>query len=167
MTSSTGKPATFEIVGAADTKLTISQTFDLLTDIDIIDRLSERANAKIIRRGDPNGPITGLIWEVTAAIRRKVREFTVTVADLDPPRRITYHLQSAQYEIYVDVSLNVIAADLTRMQVAISADPNTLAARMVLHSLRMAKHRLRRRLERNLRRLLGYAENQVINPRSA
>jgi len=152
------KIANLNLAAIEETTLSVPQLFDRLTDVEAFERLAKRENVIVKHQGDRSGPLTNQSWTVKAAIRRKIRNFTININHIDAPNSITYGLVSNQYDVDILVTLRAKSPESTLLQVEVAANPRTITARLLLRSLSFSKHRLSRRLARGLRRVLRYAE---------
>lgn len=152
------KIAYLNLAAIEPSTLAVSQLFDRLTDVRALENLAVRENVIIKHHGDRNGPLTNQSWAVKAAIRRKIRHFTININEVDAPNSITYGLVSDKYDVDIFVKLRSESPESTLLQVEIAANPRTITARLMLRSLNFSKHRLSRRLARGLRKVLRYAE---------
>ncbi len=105
-------------------------------------------------------PGVGMAWRLRFVYRVKQRTMLVRFADAEPGSHLTWAFDSASLEGAALIELVSLSARRTRMSIAAEARPKTLAARLVLQSLRLAKGRLQRKLDVSAGQLANMVEEQ-------
>ncbi|MGB4826936.1 MAG: SRPBCC family protein [Paracoccaceae bacterium] len=131
-----------------------------LTDFDHFERMAMRRGAEIERTDRLKTPGVGMAWRLRFVYRVKQRTMLVRFADAEPGSHLTWAFDSASLEGAALIELVSLSARRTRMSIAAEARPKTLAARLVLQSLRLAKGRLQRKLDVSAGQLANMVEEQ-------
>jgi carbon monoxide dehydrogenase subunit G len=120
----------------------------------------DRFEAAIRGRGgkaerQESGPVgPGTRWACAAEAMGKVRAVDVVLERLDVPQALTALASAEGVDVTIDVALERLAPDRTRMTVTADAQARTLGAKLVLKPLSLAQPRLRERYEA---RIAGFA----------
>jgi hypothetical protein len=121
--------------------------FQTLTDFDSWERSAMRRGAEVSRGDKLQTAGVGLTWLVRFRFRGKDRKLSVKLTGLDAPSRLGFILNGTLFDATCSVDLMELGAKRTRMVVVSEAKPKTLAARLILQSLRLARARVQRRVE--------------------
>ena len=164
MTTPHADAAKLKIVATSEVELPAGRAFDAFTDVDRFEMMARRRGAKIRRHGGSNDPLTDVSWDVETTIRRKTRNFQVYISEIDAPGLIVYQMVSKQYEASARIYFLPVEDHASRVRVELRANPKTIAARIVLHSMRLSKNRIRRRMERGLKLYCQSIESRQSTP---
>jgi carbon monoxide dehydrogenase subunit G len=124
--------------------------FQTLTDFDSWERSAMRRGADVTRTDKLTALGPGLAWIVRFRFRSKDRKLSVKLTGLDSPTRLSFALSGVLFDATSIVDLMELGATRTRMVVVSEAKPKTLAARLVLQSLRLARTRVQRRIDKRI-----------------
>lgn len=105
---------------------------------------------EVVRVADrtPTGP--GLAWAARVRVRGRMRDVASELTGFDPPQGLTIRSRIGGMEATFEARMVALAADRTRVIAGLDLRATTLKARVVLQALRLARGRIRRRLERGL-----------------
>jgi carbon monoxide dehydrogenase subunit G len=121
--------------------------FQTLTDFDSWERSAMRRGAEVSRTDKLTIAGPGLSWLVRFRLRGKDRKLAVKLTGMDAPSRVSFSLSGMLFDATSHVDLMELGAKRTRMVVVSEAKPKTLAARLILQSLRLARARVQRRVD--------------------
>lgn len=121
--------------------------FQTLTDFDSWERSAMRRGADVTRTDKLTTAGVGLAWLVQFRFRAKDRKLAVRLTGLDAPSRMAFALTGNLFDATCIVDLMELGAKRTRMVVVSEARPRTLAARLMLQTLRLARARVQRRVD--------------------
>jgi uncharacterized protein YndB with AHSA1/START domain len=121
--------------------------FQTLVDFDSWERSAMRRGAEVTRTDKLTTLGPGLAWLVRFRFRGRDRKLSVKLTGLDAPSRLSFGMSGVLFDATSIVDLMELGAKRTRMVVVSEAKPKTLAARLVLQSLRLARTRVQRRLD--------------------
>lgn len=112
-------------------------------------RLAARG-VEIRRVADRTPPGPGIAWTARARLRGRTRDIASEVTELDPPQGLTIRSQIGGMVATFDVRVVALSADRTRVIAGLDLRATTMKARVILQALRLAKGRIRGRMERGL-----------------
>lgn len=135
-----------KLTARQDIEAPIAAVFDALTDHDSFERAALRRGAKV-RRG-----MAGTVpeWRIEFEYRGKTRKLTVRQVTAERPLRLVFAGEAKSVEGGMTVDLVETAPRRTRMVVATEVVPRTLAARLFLQSLKLARGRVMKRFQKRL-----------------
>ncbi|VDC25191.1 SRPBCC family protein [Pseudogemmobacter humi] len=131
-----------------------------LTDFEQFERMALRRGAEVERVDQLKRPGPGMGWRLRFAYRGKPRRMLVRIAELTENSVIDCGLDSASVEGAARIELMALAPRRTRISLVADLRPKTLAARLVIQSLRLAKGRTQRKLDTALGRLVALVEER-------
>ncbi|EAR50534.1 hypothetical protein OG2516_09825 [Oceanicola granulosus HTCC2516] len=133
-----------------DIEAPIETVFEALSDFSGFERWALRRGARIERLDGGTRTEAGARWQVEFDFRGKRREVTATVSRFEPPEGYRITSVSSGLEGETSVELVALAQDRTRLLFAQELRPTTLAARLMLQSLKLAKGSLEARLDKRI-----------------
>ncbi|MFP3383340.1 SRPBCC family protein [Tritonibacter sp. SIMBA_163] len=128
-----------------DTDCPIQDLFVAISDFESFERSAIRRGVDVQRHGDTAAPRDGLYWDVTFNFRGSERRVRIDVADYDVPNTISFAAVGNGMSGDLKVDLMALSAQRTRMTVRVDLKPKTLAARLLLQSLKLARNKLNRK----------------------
>lgn len=123
----------------SDIEAPINHVFSEVSDFSHFERLVMRRGAKISRvdSQDVKGP--GMAWEAEFSFRGKTRQVRIDLQDYDAPTLMGFAIKSAGLTGFCEVELIELSPKKTRMKLAVDLKPQTLSARLVVQSMKLAK----------------------------
>ncbi|MCB6179554.1 SRPBCC family protein [Rhodobacter sp. Har01] len=131
-----------------------------LMEFDHFERMAMRRGAEVERTDRLRSPGPGMAWRLRFAYRGKPRRMTVRLEELQPGSLLVYGLESPSLDGQMRVELIALSPRRSRITVMTEVRPRTLAARLLLQSMRLARGRLQRRLDVTAGRLAGLIEER-------
>ncbi|MFE3836215.1 SRPBCC family protein [Pseudogemmobacter sonorensis] len=131
-----------------------------LTDFEQFERMVMRRGAEVERIDRLARPGPGMGWRLRFAYKGKPRKVVVRLLDLAQDALLDYAFDSPSVEGGGRLELIALAPRRTRMTLAVEIRPKTLAARLFLQSLRLAKGRVQRRFDKAGGKLAGLIEDR-------
>jgi carbon monoxide dehydrogenase subunit G len=128
-----------------DVEAPISHVFDAVSDFEMFERAALRRGGQVLRTDRFTVPQAGMGWQVQFTYRGKARRIAVRLEELEHPTRLRFLGGSAALDGEVIVGLVSLGPRRTRLSVELEMKPRTIAARLFLQTLRLAKARLTRR----------------------
>ena len=110
-----------------------------------------RRGAEVSRTDKAQKAGVGLAWQVRFRFRAKDRKLGVKLTGLDAPSRLSFALTATLFDAICSVDLMELGAKRTRMVVVSEAKPKTLAARLIMQTMRLARARVQRRVDGRIR----------------
>jgi uncharacterized protein YndB with AHSA1/START domain len=137
--------------GTEDIDSPIEAVFAALADPDAFEALARARGIKLTRMGAGGAPGgAGLTWRAALQIRGRPIETDVVLREHRPPEALTFESVAAGVEGQCALRLAALAPGRTRLQVTIDLAPKSVAARMMLQPLRLARGKLVKRFRLGL-----------------
>jgi len=121
-----------------------------LTDFAGWERAALRRGAEVTRTDRLAAPGAGMAWQARFDFRGQRREMTVRLVEMDPGARMVFHWATRLFTGEVVVDLVEMSARSSRVHLKAEIKPQSLTARIMLQSLKLAKGRVRKRIEARL-----------------
>jgi len=109
-----------------------------------------RRGADVNRTDKLRAPGVGMAWQARFAWRGRERQLRVRLRDLTPQKGLGLDFDGPSVEGTLQIELVELAAKRTRMLMQVELKPRTLAARLFIQSMRLAKGRVQRRYDARL-----------------
>ena len=125
----------------------IEQVFEAVSDFDAFERRMLRRGVDI--RRDEAVPLdqVGASWKAKIAWRGRVYDVDAMVVDLSPGESYQIESRANGVECLAGVDLVALSKTRTRLFVSLDLKPQTLSARLLMQSLKLAKGNLNRRFK--------------------
>ncbi len=133
-----------------DINVPIEHVFAAFTDFDGFARQALRRGAEVQRVDTLDGPCAGMGWNVTFDFRGKRRKMKITLTELDAPSRLTAQSKMSGLESELRIELLAMSRKRTRVSIELDLRPQTLSARLLVQSLKLARSNLTKRLGKKL-----------------
>jgi len=139
-----------------DIEAPIDYVFRTLLDFDGFERAAMRRGAEVQRipGNTPNGVGTG--WEVDFEFRGKPRTLKGQLIEMTEPSSMAFKGSLSGLDVELNVELVELSKRRTRLSVDTILTPNSLPARLLLQSLKLASQSLRKRY---VKRVAKFAED--------
>jgi len=121
--------------------------FGALTDFEALERQAMRRGASVRRMDAQTQPGEGMGWEIGFPFRGKPRELTVTMMHFAPPSRMSFDGTMQGLSGTMDVELLALSRTRTRMILEIELKPETLSARLLMQSIKLARGSINKRFQ--------------------
>lgn len=136
-----------KLTSRQDIEAPLDVVYARLTDFDNFERMVMRRGAEIERTDRLKKQDIGMAWRLRFTFRSKTRKMSVRFADAEPGSHLAWAFESPSVEGTFRIELVTLSARRTRMTMTTEVRPKTLAARLVLQSMRLAKGRVQRRFD--------------------
>lgn len=138
-----------------DIEAPIDYVFAQVSDFASIERSILRRGAEVQRKVDLDPPAAGMMWDTAFDLKGKRRQMEVTLTTFEPPS--TMRFKGVSKNLLGDLVVELVALSRGRTRVALTCEltPQTLAARLMLQSLKLARGNVSRRFEM---RVASYAK---------
>jgi len=144
-----------KLVAHEDVEAPIDFVFEQVTDFAAIERSVLRRGAEVQRIDNLAEPGTGMAWESAFTLRGKRRELSLELTELDRPNGLVVTSRSPNMGGQMVLDLVALSRSRTRISVEIDMAPKTLAAKLLVQSMKLARGNLMKRFKI---RVAGYAE---------
>ncbi len=133
-----------------DIQASLNATFAGLADFAAFERQALRAGADVARLDAQSRPGPGMIWSVKVEFRGKIQKIVIELVDYLPPEQLSFRIENDGFHADLRVDLAPLNARETRMTVTADVKPQTLSARLILQSARLAKGSINRKFGKRL-----------------
>lgn len=128
-----------------DIEAPIAFVWQQVTDFAAFERQALRRGADVQRRDALARPGVGSGWDVKFIYRGKERKLAADITSFDMPNAYTIKSSSGGIDGVAIVDLVALSRGRTRLTIRIEMSAKSLAARLMLQSLKLAKSSLNRR----------------------
>lgn len=128
-----------------DIEAPLAYVFGELNDVAAWERSALRRGAEVTRTTGVKDLATGASWLIKFAFRGKMRQVALRLTTLEPNASLGFSGTGASLDGLAGIDLLELASRRTRLSVTLDVRPRTIAARVILQSLRIAKNRINRR----------------------
>jgi len=143
-----------------DIEAPLAYVYAALSDFDYWERAAMRRGADIERTDSLRTPGPGMSWKVAFQYSGKPRNLAVTLLALEPEQRITFDSVGVPAGAGLDIELAEMGPKRTRVTVEVELKPKTLAARVIVQSLRLAKAKVQRKYEVRIAQVAAEIEDR-------
>lgn len=143
-----------------DMDMPIAAAFAQATDFAYFERRAMRSGIEVHRHGEAEG-LVGQAWTVRGELRGRMRLISVEVVEAEAPALLRLLSSTGQIDFHTECQFIEMGRRRTRLNVAIGLVPQTFAARLMVQSLRLARPRLKRRLDSSLHKVCRHAEKRA------
>jgi carbon monoxide dehydrogenase subunit G len=116
-----------------------------LTDFDFWERSAMRRGAEVERLDHLQQPAAGMEWRIGFLYHAKKRNLELKLLKLEPEHVLEFDCMAQPAEAVLRIELAEMGPRRTRVSVHLEVKPRTMAARLFLQSLKLAKAKVTRR----------------------
>ena len=142
-----------KLTAKTDLEVPAAAVFAVLTDHASWEREAIRNGVEIERPAGSPPTGVGAEWRIRGHFRGKARRVELRITELTPDQRLALGLDSPAIEGTSRVEVMVLSPRRSRLRVDLEIKPKTLAARLFINTLRLAKGRVTARFESRLGQL--------------
>lgn len=128
-----------------DLEMPIEDVFEMLSDFDGYERAIMQRGAEVSRTDSLGSNAVGMTWVAKAKLRGKMRKFDVELVEYDRPNQMQFKAVSKNIEGGFLLELVALSRARTRIRVELDIRPQTLSARLLMQSAKLARNTLNRR----------------------
>ncbi|MGL4235012.1 SRPBCC family protein [Tabrizicola sp.] len=156
-----------KLTAKSDIEAPASFAYACLTDFSTWERDAVRRGVEVERPQDMplTGPGAG--WRLRFPFRGKLRKVLIRLEALTENSDVTFTMDSPAMEGDTVVEVLGLSPRRTRLRVAVTVKPKTLAARLFLNTLRLAKGRVQAKFEVRVQQLGAIIEDRYARSRAA
>lgn len=130
-----------------DIEAPIAHVYERVTDFRMFERSILRRGIDLRRNDDSETFGVGTAWDVNFRYRGKERSAHIEMTRLDAPAHMAAKFESGGIDGQTTLELVPLSPSRTRMMLVVDLSPRTLAARLLLQSLKLAKGNLTHRFK--------------------
>lgn len=139
-----------------DLEAPIEKVFAHVSDFETLERAALRRGAEVQRTDSllKKGP--GMRWSADFMARGRQRHLNIEMTTFSPPNNMRFHSVAQGLETVLLIDLVALSPARTRLSIDLNLKPNSIPARLLVQSLKLARTNLTRKF--NLR-LADYARD--------
>ncbi|MBY0349338.1 SRPBCC family protein [Tabrizicola sp.] len=142
-----------KLTAKTDLEVPAAAVFATLIDHPAWEREAVRNGVEIQRPADAPAMGVGAEWRIRGHFRGKARKVQIRVEELTQDQRIGLGIDSPSVEGTTRLEVMALSARRSRLRVDLEVKPKTLAARLFINTMRLAKGRVQARFETRLGQL--------------
>ena len=132
----------------------------ILTDFDAWERAAMRRGADVQRLDSLLQPGPGMGWNASFAYRGKKRDLEIKLLKLIAEQNLSFACSAKPVEGTLNIEMADMGPRRTRLVVSIEVKPRTLAARLYMQTVKLAKAKITRRFVLRLSQLAADIEDR-------
>jgi uncharacterized protein YndB with AHSA1/START domain len=119
--------------------------------------------AKVRRTDAGSDAVAGATWEVVAKVKGKPRDLRISLNSVTSPTEMAFSGVAKMFSGTATLRVTSLSLRRTRVSVGIEITPNTLPARLMLQSARLAKGRIERRFAERVHAALANLGARLVD----
>ncbi len=143
-----------------DIEAPIEYVFDQITDFQTFERSALRRGAEVERLDDLNAPGPGMAWAARFQWRGRARELEFELTTYDRPDQMVITSLSHSMGGHMAIGLIALSRKRTRMHFETELKPKNLTSRIFIQSLKLARGRLMKKLQKGAEDYAKELENR-------
>jgi hypothetical protein len=137
-----------------------------LCDSALWEREAIRRGVEIERPADMALTGVGAGWRVRVPFRGRLREVFLRIDSIVPGESIDYAFEGQAANGSAEAEASALSARRSRLRVTVEIKPRTLAARLFINTLRLARKTVEARFEKRLRQLAARIEERYAREKA-
>ncbi|WP_407494492.1 SRPBCC family protein [Pseudooceanicola sp. MF1-13] len=133
-----------------DINAPIEHVFQRVSDFQLYERAAMRRGAQVKRLDNLDAKAPGMTWQADFDFRGKKRSVEVQLEDLEAPTQMDFTATSGGMNGTCEVELIALSPTKTRLKLGVELKPQTLSARLLVQSLKLAKGNVEKRMQTRL-----------------
>lgn len=142
-----------KLTAKEDIEAPIGFVNSILTDFEMWERAAMRRGADVERLDRLRKVGPGMEWHVGFVYRSKKRNVDIKLLNILPEQTLVFDCMAQPAEAILTIDMADMGPRRTRVAVQLEIKPRTLAARLFLQSMRLAKAKVTRRFSLRLAQL--------------
>lgn len=145
-----------------DAQSPVDAAFAVLTDYAAIEDELRNHGVTITRLGGWRDVALGVAWSGRGQLRGKTRQIDAKVSALEPGRMVEIEARVGGMKVLHETRLVPLGERVTRINITLDLRPDTLSARLLVQSLKLARGRILERMEHRLRADIRRIERESV-----
>lgn len=133
-----------------DAECPVETVFSMLTDFAWIEDDLRGQGVELARQGNWQQAEIGKAWTGRVTFRGKTRQIDAKVSGIEPGRMIEVEARIGGMRLVHETRLVPLGDQVTRVNISADMRPDTLNARLLIQSLKLARGRVLDRMQRRL-----------------
>jgi uncharacterized protein YndB with AHSA1/START domain len=142
-----------KLTAKTDLEVPAADVFAALVDHQSWEREAIRNGVEVERPANTPDTGVGAEWRIRGHFRGKARKVLVRIDEFTQDQRLALGLDSPSIEGTTQLEVMVLSPRRSRLRVDLEVKPKTLAARLFINTMRLAKGRVQARFENRLGQL--------------
>ncbi|MBU2981599.1 SRPBCC family protein [Lentibacter algarum] len=139
-----------QLITNHDIEAPIEHVFTSVTDFDGFARRALRRGAEVSRVDSCTEDGEGMIWDTAFGFRGKSRKMRIELTEFDAPNKIAAQSEMTGLNGMLVMDLVALSRQRTRLSIDLTLAPQSLSARLLVQSLKLARGNLTKRLSKRL-----------------
>ena len=156
-----------KLAAKSDVEAPAPFVFAQLADFEGWVRAAMRRGAEVIRTDNLRSSAPGMTWDTMFNYRGKDRRATIRLDALSPTTHLALSGKAAPVDGVLTIDILDLGAKRTRIEVRLEVKPKTIAARIFVQSLRLARSRVERSFAQRVDQLAVELEDRFRRSKSA
>ncbi len=156
-----------KLAAKSDVEAPAPFVFAQLADFEGWERAAMRRGAEVIRTDNLRSSAPGMTWDTMFNYRGKDRRATIRLDALSPTTHLALSGKAAPVDGVLTIDILDLGAKRTRIEVRLEVKPKTIAARIFVQSLRLARSRVERSFAQRVDQLAVELEDRFRRSKSA
>ncbi len=153
-----------KLVAQYDVDVPIDFVWAELTDFEAWERMAIRRGTEIMRTDRMTQKGAGMTWALSFTFRGQLRKATLALPLMTAPERLTVSAQSKLVDITTAVALTDLTSTRTRIEVKTEIKPRTIAARLYIQGMKLARKKVERQYSNRVSQLAVEIEDRFRRP---
>lgn len=125
-----------------DIEAPVNFVYGELVDFSAWERMALRRGAEVTRLDRMTAPSPGMAWQVNFVLRGRDRSARIQLVAATPGRHVRLTITSTLADGEILIELLDLATTRTRIDVRVEVKPKTLAARIYMQTVRLARKKV-------------------------
>ena len=148
-----------KMTAKTDLEAPVDYVYASLADHAAWEREAVRRGAEVERPADMPLAGVGAGWRIRARIRGRQRSILLWIDGMEPDRSISFSFEGLAMQGTAVLEVQALSARRSRLRATLDVRPKTLAARLFVNALRLAKGRVQDKFDKRLAQLAGRIES--------
>ncbi len=149
-----------KLVAKKDVEAPAAFVFRQMSDFEGWERAAMRRGAEVTRTDKLTSVGQGMAWDTQFTYRGKERRASLRLDSITHNSALALSARSAPVNGTLQIDIIDLAAKRTRIELRLEVRPNTLSARILLQSLRLARARVDRNYDQRVAQLAAEIEDR-------
>ncbi len=142
-----------KLTAKTDLEVPAAFVFAVFVDHPSWEREAVRNGVEVERpNGSPHSGV-GASWNIRGHFRGRARKVLLKIEEMTPDQRLALSMDSPSMEGVSRIEVMVLSPRRSRVRADLEIKPKTLAARLFINTMRLAKGRVQARFEKGLSQL--------------
>lgn len=133
-----------------DIEAPIERVFAELVDFEGFERAAMRRGAEVTRLAESAGAAPGMRWDVAFNFRNRDRRAELELLEVDAPNGLRLGAKSGGMQMHATIELVALSPRRTRMTAVTEIEAHSIAGRLMVQSLKLARTNLDRRYRQRI-----------------